>query len=468
MTRTTLGLSGFILLLSVTGAGALVLSYPVNLLEGEIRQALILVLAVALQLVRVDLFAYRATQRNTVSTGVAGTFLVLGVFGVEAAVWVSLMQALGSALITRNVWFKGLFNIGLYTTLTYLAGSLFLWLDGFAAELSLDSVVSFVAAAALYCLLQRACVSLVLSLSARRPFREVWSDNAGWNLLQQAVMALLGLLLGRFIQDGMTLIGALLLGSPLLLLHYSYKIFARRIEVYITEIERANLNLAGLNDELRATNDELIQTLGSVLDARDRYTYGHSTQVAIYSVALGKRLQLSPPELERLRQAALLHDIGKVGIPESILFKPGKLDQNEWRIMQAHAEIGYRITHQVHSLAHVADIIRQHHEWFGGGGYPRNLKGQEILLSARIIGVADALETLISDRPYRKGKPVEVAFQEIRRCAGTQFDPGVVGALEQIIRERGGLWFENSAAQVSHSALALEVAAAMDGGSQTR
>jgi putative nucleotidyltransferase with HDIG domain len=468
MKRSGIATSIVISLLAVTGAGALFFSLrtlPAWVSWGHLP---VVVLAILLQLLDVDLFTYHqnqpdapaARERRALTAGFAGTFLVLGVYGVEAAVVTALCQAVVTAVVHRGVWFKMLFNTGLYMTATFLAGWAYQVLGGHAPAWNLSAVVATLVAAGVSIGVQSVGVAVVISLSTGRAFRPLWLDSLGWVVLQQAVVGLIGLLLGRFMNMGMTLLGVLLLLSPLALLRYSYWSFAGRIAAYVGQIERANTDLAHLNTELRTTNDELIATLGSVLDARDRYTYGHSAQVARYSVALGEKLGLSPQDQERLRKAALLHDIGKVGIPEAILFKAGPLDAQERRIMQAHAEIGYRITRNIHSLADVAEIIRQHHEWYGGGGYPQKLAGEEILLSARIIGVADALDTLVSDRPYRKGKPVEVAFQEIRRCTGTQFDPGVVAALELLVRERGGLWFTNSASGVGHGALAMEVAAA--------
>ncbi|MDF2630427.1 MAG: metal dependent phosphohydrolase [Symbiobacteriaceae bacterium] len=458
-------------LFGVTGAATLWLSYSSLPDWVGWRQVPVVLLAVALQSVSVDLFTYHhktpgviaPSERRALTAGLAGTFLVLGLYGTEVAVFTALMQAIASAFLIRSPWYKAVFNTGLYTTATFLAGWVYNHLGGMSPFWDAAAVGASLAATILYFLVQNTGVAVVISLSTDRGLGRLWLDSFGWVGLQQAVLGIIGLLLGRSMQNGMTLLGGLLLLSPLFLLRYSYSSFASRIQAYVLEIERVNKGLADLNEELKETNAELIETLGSVLDARDRYTYGHSTQVATYAVALGEKLGLPAEELERLRLAALLHDIGKVGIPETVLFKAGPLDAHERRIMQAHAEIGYRITRQIHSLAGVAEIIRQHHEWWGGGGYPRNLKGEEILLSARIIGVADALDTLISDRPYRKGKPVEVAYQEIRRCSGTQFDPQVAGALEQLIRERGGLWFQNSAYKVTQSALALEVAASMSG-----
>lgn len=422
----------------------------------------VMVLAITLEFLKVDLFTYRDTERSAVTAGLAATFLVIALYGVETAVVTALLQALVTALVNRSVWFKAAFNIGLFATATYLSGMVYTRMGGPSANWEIQAVAAAICAALLYFFVQSACVTLAISLAAGRPFQKVWQDSFGWMVLQQAVTGMAGLLLGKFMAMGMPFIGALLVGSPLMMLRYSYKIYAGRAQDHIRQIEQAYAALARLNEELRTTNNELIGTLGSVLDARDRYTFGHSAQVATYAAAIGEKLGMPAKDVEDLRQAALLHDIGKVGIPESILFKNGQLDEYEWRIMQAHVEIGYRIIRQVHSLAHVAEIVRQHHERWAGGGYPLDLRAEGIVLAARIICVADALDTIASDRPYRKGKPVEVAFSEIRRCAGTQFDPRVVDALEQLLKERGGAWFVNSVCYAEGQILALEVAAAME------
>lgn len=460
----TWGMPTLILALSLTGLGALLASLhtlPAWWLGWG--QALVLVLALGLELAKVDLFTYQGTERGAVSAGLAATLLVLACYGVQAAVVVALLQAVVTIVVNRTVWFKALFNIGLFTTAAYLAGLVYEYLGGRTAAWDLRAVLAALTAASLYFLFQSACVALAICLSLRRPFRRVWSDNFGWMMLQQAITGMIGLLLGRFMAMGMTLIGALLLGSPLLVLRHSYKIFAARAQAHVEQIERANADLARQGSELRTANEELIRTLGSILDARDRYTFGHSAQVARYAVALAERLGLGPAAVERTRLAALLHDIGKVGIPESVLFKNDRLDEYERRIMQAHAEIGYRIISGVHSLGPIAEIVRQHHEWYGGGGYPFGLRGGQIRLEARVIAVGDALDTITTDRPYRKGEPVEVAFSEIRRCSGTQFDPQVVTALEHLMRERGGLWFEATVPRGRQDTLAIEVAASMTG-----
>lgn len=471
MRWNSLAMSALISALALSGLAALFISFQTGLIWLGWREGAVLLLAMGAQILKIDLFTYHhkepgassGREQRAFTFGLAGTFLVMGMYGTEVAVVAALLQAVVSALKTRPAWFKSVFNMGLYTTATYVAGEVYVGFGGLTDSWGIGALAACILAVALHFTFQNTCLCLAISLSTGRSFKRVWLDSFTWMVLHQAVIGMVGLLLGRFMGMGMTFLGALLVGSPLLLLRLSYTSFANRIQAYVEQIEQANRRLGTLNEELKTTNNELIQTLGSILDARDRYTYGHSAAVAQYSVAIGEKLHLDQQELERLRLAAFLHDIGKVGIPEAVLFKPGKLDPNEWKIMKTHAEIGYRITRQIHNLAPVAEIIRQHHEWYGGGGYPQGLQGEEILLPARIICVADALDTLISDRPYRAGKPVEVAFQEIRRCTGTQFDPLVVGALEQLMRERGGLWFANSAApHVAHDALALEVAAAAE------
>lgn len=424
------------------------------------EEVCLLLLAVGSELLKVDLLTYSARERSAVSFGLAATFLILAYQGVEAAVVAALLQAAVVALINTSVWYKAIFNAGLFTSATYLAGVFYVVLGGRAEGWGSGVVLASLLSAVAYFFVQSLCVSAAISFSSGRRFRSIWSDSFGWMVLQQALTGMIGLLLGRFMALGMTFIGVLLLGSPLIMLRHSYRLFANRTQRHLGEMEQANADLARLNHDLRTANAELIRTLGTLLDARDRYTFGHSAQVATYAVAIGEKMGMSTPDLELLHKAALLHDIGKVGVPEGLLMKAGRLDEQERRVMQAHAEIGYRIVSQVGTLQGVAEMIRQHHEWYGGGGYPEGRRGDQILLAARIISVADALDTIASDRPYRKGQPAEVALSELRRCSGTQFDPAVVAALEQVFRERGGTWFAGPGRVFGYGALALEVAAA--------
>lgn len=195
--------------------------------------------------------------------------------------------------------------------------------------------------------------------------------------------------------------------------------------------ERLNLMLDKLYQNYRAT----LKGLARTLEARDIETRGHSDRVVAYSLALGNRMGLSASDLVSLEQGALLHDIGKVGVPDSVLLKPGALTTDEWVPMRAHVEQGLRIIEGVEFLSGARFVVGQHHEKYDGSGYPNKLKGDSIHIHARIFAVADAFDAILSDRPYRAGQSYEVACKEIVAGSGAHFDPEVVNAFMSIRRE---------------------------------
>ena len=186
-----------------------------------------------------------------------------------------------------------------------------------------------------------------------------------------------------------------------------------------------------------ATRDQ-VYALAATVDARDPCTYGHSKRVAEVAGMIGKAIGLSEKELADLYAAALLHDIGKIGVPDSILTKPGKLTDDEWEIIKKHSAEGARIVGYVKELRALVPVIQHHHEWYDGMGYPDGLKGEEIPVGARIISVADAYDTMTTERPYNDVISQEEAFEEFRRWSGTQFDPESVEALWQAVNEANG------------------------------
>ena len=183
---------------------------------------------------------------------------------------------------------------------------------------------------------------------------------------------------------------------------------------------------ARLFESLEEIYLDVITALASAIDARDSYTHGHSHRVTEYAVLIAEEMGLPPEEVDIIRNASILHDVGKIGIKEEILKKPGKLTEEETREMQYHPFIGARILQSVKLLEPVLPLVYHHQEKYDGTGYPEGLKGEEIPLGARIIAVCDAFEAMTSDRPYRKALPVERALQELRNEAGRQFDPQVV------------------------------------------
>jgi len=184
--------------------------------------------------------------------------------------------------------------------------------------------------------------------------------------------------------------------------------------------------------ELELTYDRTLAALASALDARDRDTEGHSMRVAKIARALGERLKLSPVQLNALERGSLLHDIGKIGISDTILHKPSPLNTEEWKIMRLHPDIGARIVEGIPFLQDTLSVIRYHQERWDGSGYPIGLSGKNIPYLARIFAVADAFDALTSDRPYRTRIQPEEAIQYLREQAGILFDPEIVSTLDQL------------------------------------
>src|SRR6266852_2495514 len=189
--------------------------------------------------------------------------------------------------------------------------------------------------------------------------------------------------------------------------------------------------------QIERSYEDTLQALGTAIDLRDNETAGHSQRVCRYSLEIARAMGWSEKQLENLARGAYLHDIGKLGIPDGILLKPGPLTEGERKIMQQHVQIGFDIVKDIPFLADAAEIILMHHERCDVGGYPRGLKGEEILSGARIFAVADTLDAITSDRPYRRASSFEFARDTIRRVAGSQFDPQVVNVFLNI---REDIW----------------------------
>ena len=175
-----------------------------------------------------------------------------------------------------------------------------------------------------------------------------------------------------------------------------------------------------------------LEALVTALDAREHETQAHSQRVREYTLTLARDLGLKHDDLIQAGRGALLHDVGKIGVPDSILLKPGKLDESEWVEMRKHPQIGYNILQSIEFLSPAAEIVLCHQERWDGNGYPNRLAGLDIPLGARIFAVVDTLDAMTSDRPYRKAMSFDVALEEIRSCSGTQFDPRIVSAFLDI------------------------------------
>ena len=198
------------------------------------------------------------------------------------------------------------------------------------------------------------------------------------------------------------------------------------------QVEERTAQLTGALAQLEQSYDDTLEALGSALDLKDAETEGHCQRVTAFTISIAKAMPVPNPYLPVLARAAFLHDIGKMAIPDGILRKPGPLNDEEKQVMRKHCEIGYNMLIRIPFLRDAAEIVLAHQEFYDGTGYPRGLRGDQIPLGARIFTIADSLDAMISDRPYRKALPMSHAREEISRCAGTQFDPKVVEVFRTI------------------------------------
>jgi putative nucleotidyltransferase with HDIG domain len=181
------------------------------------------------------------------------------------------------------------------------------------------------------------------------------------------------------------------------------------------------------NEAYRSHLEKLVaDALSMALDFRDQSTSGHSRRVADLTAGAAKAMGADGASLVQIEHGALLHDIGKLKIPDSILWKPGKLDDDEWKTMRRHAEYGYEFLRNLEWLSDAADLVYCHHEKFDGSGYPRGLRGEDIPYGARVFAIVDTIDAMIYQRPYNRPVTFKVAAEEVRRCSGTQFDPTMI------------------------------------------
>ena len=204
----------------------------------------------------------------------------------------------------------------------------------------------------------------------------------------------------------------------------------RQNHTYLQNLEEVvharTSRLRATMQDLERSYDVTLEAMGDALDLRDAETEGHSRRVTAYTIALARQIGVPNDELRVIARGAFLHDIGKIATPDRILLKPGKLDPDETEIMREHCQRGYDMVRKIPFLRDASEIVLSHQESFDGSGYPRALRGSDIPLGARIFAIADTLDAITSDRPYRKGRSFSEAIEEIARCGGGQFDPEIV------------------------------------------
>ena len=390
-------------------------------------------------LVETAAIRWQSPKGRGVSASLALTYAVIIVYGPLPAGLVNAVKGLVSALYPeRRPLHRAVFDTALSAIAGTAAGLSYLLLPGLLGQSShIFIFLAAIGAGLTDYLITTAGTAVAIALYRSTSTFKTWRENFGWTPIQYPLLAVLGTIIALGYGE-LGLLGLALFFPPLFLARYIFK-------SYIDKAYRQVELLRAANAALDTANQDLIETLAAVIDARDVFTFGHSTQVTNYALAIAKEMGLPEEERETIRKAGLLHDIGKVGISEEILVKKDTITQDEWHILEQHTVLGEEILGRVKGMRELAEIVGSHHERYDGKGYPYGRKREEIPLAGRILGVADALDAMLSDRPYRPGMNLLQALVEVRRNAGTQFDPHVVGALLRVAEKADVDFFKNSA-----------------------
>ncbi|MGQ0602404.1 MAG: bifunctional diguanylate cyclase/phosphohydrolase [Anaerolineales bacterium] len=383
---------------------------------------------------------------TAVSTAAAPMIAGAILFGPVGALTLGVAVATVSWIKHRSPVSRFIFNAANHILSGLLAVGLLRLLQPLSViiEAHVVQIVVAVLAGGLMYLSSTGLLALAIDLSTGQPFVRVWMERFRWLWpYYLALGAFAFVLMTAFAEGG--LIAVLVTVVPLLMMRYSQTQYIDHTKAMVAELRTTNTELYQRAEQISTLNEELLIALSHAIDLRDPDVHGHSQQVARYAKLMAQELGLSPERTEVVRKAGLLHDIGKLGIPENILFKPTRLSEVEYITVQQHANLGAEIVSNVQSLKALVPFIRHHHERYDGYGYPAQLSAHDIPLEARILSVADTVEAMASDRPYRYGQEAEAILEEIKTHAGRQFDPQVVEAFVQIVQREGEGVIVNSA-----------------------
>jgi diguanylate cyclase (GGDEF)-like protein/putative nucleotidyltransferase with HDIG domain len=379
---------------------------------------------------------------GSISVSAVGSIAGAALFGPRAAIPLAITISAVEWSARRSPFHYVLFNVGTLSLSSLAAAGVFT--AGFGGDLGrLVYVLAGVAAGATYYLVNMGLISLVVAIEGHERSLSVFRERFAWLATHYLVYGFIGgvIWVGH---DTAGIWALAVFALPLLLMRKTQEAYLRHTQRSAQKLRQAaetiqtqNVSLEHANKLLRERSTAAMESLSATVDARDAYTAGHSRRVQQLALAIGRELGLSQAELDLLGHAALFHDIGKLAIPDAILLKPASLTAEEWDLMQRHADEGARIIDRLGFLNDAVPAIRHHHERYDGTGYPDRLEGEDIPLGARIIHVADALDSMLTTRIYRAARPAGEALDELRRAAGTQFCPRCVAALERILPIEG-------------------------------
>ena len=453
----------FISVVILAGLGITVIrSLPLTALDLTALGVLAL-LTVAAELLQVQIYG-----ENTVSVSMAVAFATAVILGIPGVAVVSAVIVLVHNFRAGPPIHRTFFNWAVHV----LAGTMpVLLVRDLGIPVGLDNLpllsVLAALAALFYYVIETGLVAAAMSLTINKgSITDKWREQFQWLAKHYLVLGLLGLFLAIAYAE-MGAMGLLVFVLPIFMMHLTQKEYVRGTENSMNELRRMNQELAVANQEvtngnlaIQRLNDQLFLVLAKIIDARDPYVSGHATQVADYAVAIARELKLPEDRVEQVRQAGLLHDIGKIGISDAILNKPSRLTDIEYENIKSHVTLGADFLETCNGLQGLAPFIRHHHEWWDGSGYPSKLAGTTIPLEARILAVCDAVEAMASDRPYQKAMPAAGIIPELYRCANTQFDPAIVEAFTTIVSRRGLGFIVNTAHAVTKNRTGIRPPAA--------
>lgn len=300
---------------------------------------------------------------------------------------------------------KLLFNCAQYTLAASFAGKVYTVLGGVYHDIDFLSLTPLVAAALACFIINVTAITLILAFVQNLPPWGMWLTNFKWSLPNMLTLPILGVLMA-YVYVSIGPLGVTLFFVPLLLARFIFKSYMDTREIFMNTLE----------------------ALASSLDAKDKYTKGHSDRVANYAVELARHLKMPEDEVETIQHMAFLHDVGKIGVNDELLARVGRLTVDEFARIKMHPVIGANILKDINYLGIAMESVRHHHEKYDGTGYPDRLQGENIPFGARIITLADSFDAMTSDRSYRTKMITREALDEVRRCAGTHFDPKLAEA----------------------------------------
>ena len=377
-------------------------------------------------------------ETGSISVSAVGALAAAAVIGPRAALPLAVTMSAVAWSARRVSFHHNLFNVGVLSLATLAASAVFSFhLSGPVG--TGVYVASGLLAGGAYFLVNTFLLSVAVGVEGRESFVRVWRERFAWLTPHYVTYGFIAAVIAEAYRP----IGAwaiVVFALPLFLMRKTQEAYLKhtqrstqKLREAAETIQNQNVSLEQANRLLRERSTAAMESLSATVDARDAYTAGHSRRVQQLALAVGRELGLSQAELELLGHAALFHDIGKLGIPDAILLKPGALTDDEWVVMASHAEEGASIINRLGFLSDAVPAIRHHHERWDGSGYPHGLAGEEIPLGARIIHVADAFDSMLTTRVYRPARPASDALSELHAHAGGQFCPKCVAALEAVV-----------------------------------